>query len=114
MLDTTEFCREAGIGSAALEVWIETGWLHPIEARRGWRFSTIDLARARLILDLRGPMGVNDEGVTVVLHLVDQVHGLRRALRGVVSPGVLRNMPASQNRPAGWPPATGAMDVDQG
>ena len=95
MLDTTEFCRVAGLEATALEAWIETGWLHPIEARRGRRFSTIDLARARLILDLRGPMGVNDEGVTLVLHLVDQIHGLRRALRGVVSPGALGNMPAS-------------------
>ncbi len=52
------------------------------ETSEGWRLSNIDLARARLILDLHGPMGVNDEGIAVVLHLLDQVHGLRRALRG--------------------------------
>jgi chaperone modulatory protein CbpM len=25
-------------------------------------------------------MGVNDEGLDVILHLIDQMHGLRRAL----------------------------------
>jgi chaperone modulatory protein CbpM len=43
-------------------------------------FSDIDVARARLIQDLKSDFGVNDEGVDVVLHLMDQLHGLRRAL----------------------------------
>ncbi|MBV8443774.1 MAG: hypothetical protein JO312_25000, partial [Hyphomicrobiales bacterium] len=30
--------------------------------------------------DLRHNMGVNDEGLGVILHLIDQMHGLRRAL----------------------------------
>jgi hypothetical protein len=30
-------------------------------------------------------MGVNDEGVDVILGLLDQIHGLRRALLGVTS-----------------------------
>lgn len=85
MIDTTEFCRMAGIRPEQLEAWIEASWLSPSRARHGWRFSTIDLMRARLILDLSGPMGVNDEGVAVILHLVDQIHGLRRALRGATS-----------------------------
>ena len=41
--------------------------------------------RAQFILDLSGPMGVNDEGVDVILGLLDQIHGLRRALLGVTS-----------------------------
>ena len=40
----------------------------------------MDLARANLIRDLKDKMGVNDEGLDVVLHLVDQMHALRRAL----------------------------------
>lgn len=42
--------------------------------------SDIDAARALFIRDLQGDFGVNDEGIDLVLHLVDQVHGLRRAL----------------------------------
>ena len=37
--------------------------------------------REHLIRDLKTDFGVNDEGVDVVLHLVDQLHGLRKALR---------------------------------
>lgn len=82
MIHSTEFCRMAGVRPSQLEAWIEAGWLSPPQGRDGWRFSTIDLVRARFILDLSGPMGVNREGVAVILHLVDQIHGLRRALRG--------------------------------
>jgi chaperone modulatory protein CbpM len=40
----------------------------------------MDLARANLIRDLKDKMGVNDEGLGVILHLLDQMHALRRAL----------------------------------
>src|ERR1700723_1689975 len=83
MFDATELCRQLGIQRTALEAWIEAGWLRPVRARNDWRFSTIDLVRAQFILDLRDPMGVNDEGVAVILDLLDQIHGLRRALQAV-------------------------------
>jgi chaperone modulatory protein CbpM len=37
------------------------------------------MARARLIQDLTREFGVNNEGIDVILHLVDQLHGMRRA-----------------------------------
>jgi chaperone modulatory protein CbpM len=40
----------------------------------------MDIARACLIRDLKTDFGVNDEGIDVILHLVDQLHGLRRTL----------------------------------
>jgi chaperone modulatory protein CbpM len=43
-------------------------------------FSETDLARAQLIQNLIDDLGVNTEGVGVALHLIDQVHDLRRAL----------------------------------
>ena len=75
MLTAKEFCVSAEITHATLTAWVEAGWISPRETSGGWRLSKIDLARARLILDLNGPMGVNDEGIAVVLHLLDQVHG---------------------------------------
>lgn len=41
-------------------------------------FSEIDLARAMLIRDLTEDLGVQEEGVDVILPLADQVHGLRQ------------------------------------
>jgi chaperone modulatory protein CbpM len=45
----------------------------------------VDLARAQLIRDLRDDLGVNDEGISVILHLLDQVHGLRRSMHRLVN-----------------------------
>ena len=91
MFDVEEFCRTAGVPPTTLEVWIEEGWIRPGRSPNGHDFTMIDLARARFILDLRGAMGVNEDGVAVILHLLDQIHGLRRALGAVQNP--LGNVP---------------------
>lgn len=79
-MSTEEFLRSAGIEVRTLEVWIEQRWLLPEGSASEPAFSERDMARARLILDLGGNLGVNDEGIDVILHLVDQMHGLRDAL----------------------------------
>ncbi len=85
MSGSREFLLRARVDAASREAWIEAGWLVPERAGPERAFSELDLARARLIRDLREGMGVNDEGVAVVLDLLDQVHGLRRALQRVSS-----------------------------
>jgi chaperone modulatory protein CbpM len=76
-----EFLISSGLQVQTLEFWIEQQWLIPEETSSGVSFSDRDIARAKLIQDLKGDFGVNDEGIDVVLHLVDQLHGLRRVLR---------------------------------
>ena len=85
MLTTPEFCLRAHLGARTLSAWIEAGWLLPRRNGEGERFSDVDLARARLIRDLKQDLGVNDEGIPVILDLVDQVHGLRRTLRELLA-----------------------------
>ena len=46
--------------------------------------SEVDLARAQLICDLQDDLGVNDEGVEVILDLLDQLYGLRQAVRDML------------------------------
>jgi chaperone modulatory protein CbpM len=75
-----EFLSRAGLEVETLDIWLEQHWLIPDQTSGGLNFSEMDLARAHLIRDLKADFGVNDEGVDVVLHLVDQLHGLRRAL----------------------------------
>lgn len=75
-----EFLMHAEIEGDALEAWLESGWLSPIEADV---FSEADLARARLICDLQRGFGCNDEAVPIILHLLDQVHGLRQMIAEV-------------------------------
>lgn len=79
-MNKQEFLSSAGLRIEMLDFWIEQQWLIPEETADGAAFSDVDLARAHFIRDLKGNLGVNDEGVDVILHLVDQLHGLRRAL----------------------------------
>lgn len=75
-----EFLKSSGLRVQTLELWIEQEWLVPEETPAGDRFSDIDIARAHFIRELQADIGANDEGIGVILHLVDQLHGMRRAL----------------------------------
>jgi chaperone modulatory protein CbpM len=75
-----EFLVRAELEHETLEAWITEEWFIPSEAADETTFSDADLARTQLIRDLKDDLGVNDEGVGVIPNLVDQVHGLRRAL----------------------------------
>ena len=68
-----------------METWIAAGWLVPPQTAPEPMFSDVDLARAQLIRDLREDLGVNDEGVAVILHLLDQMHGLRGSMQGLLA-----------------------------
>jgi len=84
-----EFLSRAQLQAEVLEAWVAAGWLMPpaqTSTEAGWpQFTEIDVARVRLIRDLQGDMGVNDEGVGVILGLIDQLHGLRRTLGDLLS-----------------------------
>src|SRR5215813_14216894 len=82
MISVQEFLIRAHLEHRSLEAWIAAGWLVPPQTEPELMFSDIDLARAQLIRDLREDFGVNDEGISVILHLVDQMHGLRRTTQG--------------------------------
>jgi chaperone modulatory protein CbpM len=96
MFEGREFLLRARLNAASLEAWIEAGWLAPRQAGPEPAFSEFDLARACLIRDLRDAMGVNDEGIAVVLDLLDQMHGLRHALRRLS--GALHSVPEPLRR----------------
>ena len=80
-MEHDEFLIRARLDGNVLEGWVAAGWLTPNAEEGMQQFSEIDVARARLIQDLRRDIGVNDEGVGVILDLIDQLHGLRRTLR---------------------------------
>ena len=122
-METREFVVQSRLDAQVLEAWVEAGWLLPRQDGDKRNFSEVDLARAQLILDLE-QLGVNDEAVPVILDLVDQVHGLRRTLRDLLSaihaqPEAMRRWiiadlrTAASNRPAddsAQPPADENQD----
>ncbi|MDB5561236.1 MAG: hypothetical protein JWN11_654 [Hyphomicrobiales bacterium] len=77
-MNTMEFRMIASIDEPTLEDWVQHGWLRPNSGRD---FSEMDLARARLISDLREQLQINEDGIDVILDLLDQLHGLRRVSR---------------------------------
>ena len=82
-MKTREFLRAARIETEALGAWIDVGWLMPQHDGESG-FSDVDVARAQLICDLRR-MGVNDDAMPIILDLIDQMHGLRRTVRALLS-----------------------------
>ena len=85
MITEREFLERARLDRATLSIWIEEEWLIPSRGADELAFTEMDLARAHLIRDLKDNMGVNDPGLGVILHLLDQMHALRRALADTLS-----------------------------
>lgn len=79
-ISTREFLLRAELDEATLHIWVAEGWLVPADADDAAAYEESDLSRAQLIRDLTDDLGVNAEGVGVILHLIDQMHGLRGAL----------------------------------
>ena len=66
-----------------LRLWVAQGWIKPADtAEQG--FSDADLARAALISNLEDELGFAEEDVPVLLNLIDQIHGLRSELMGLL------------------------------
>jgi len=84
MISKQEFLVRAHLERETLEMWIREEWLIPGQSAGELTFSDADIARVQLIRDLKNDLGVNDEGVGVILSLVDQVHGLRGVLTEVL------------------------------
>ena len=81
-METTEFVNRSHLDTGIVSAWVEAEWLVPVIARNTtFQFSEADLARARLIGDLKTGFGVNDEGIAIILHLLDQLYGLRCLVR---------------------------------
>jgi chaperone modulatory protein CbpM len=95
MITEREFLERARLDRATLSIWIEEEWIVPGRTAQELAFTELDLARAGLIRDLRENMGVNDEGLGLVLHLLDQVHGLRRALADALNSARARETPSA-------------------
>ncbi len=94
IISKLDFLERAQLDRETLEVWIQEAWLIPSGTAPEVAFSEMDLARAKLIRDLKGDLGVNDEGIGVILNLLDQMHGLRRALAELLQSARERSAPA--------------------
>jgi chaperone modulatory protein CbpM len=74
----------SGLSEVELTSWVERGWVIPDSAGSGLEFHEIDVARVRLIRDLRHGMDIGEDAVPLVLSLLDQVYELRSRLKSVL------------------------------
>ena len=85
MITIAAVCRTVpGLTEAQLARWVEAEWVRPALHDGELAFSDSDVARIRLILDLLGPLEVEQRTLPVVLSLVDQLYATRWRLRRVL------------------------------
>jgi chaperone modulatory protein CbpM len=85
-----------GLEAVELRSWVERGWVQPDPEGGAWEFHDIDVARVRLILELRRELAVDEEAIPLVLSLLDQVYELRGTVRRLLAavehqPGEVRS-----------------------
>lgn len=71
-----------GVTRAEIRLCVQRGWITPTAgggAQAG--FLQVDVARLRLIRELRQDLEVDDETVPVILSLIDQLHTTRAELK---------------------------------
>ena len=73
----------------ALQRWIDLGWVlpehDPEQSSDALRFDDFDVARVRLICDLHYELRIEEDSLSVVLSLLDQLYAARRSLRALVA-----------------------------
>ena len=72
--------RFVGLDRRELTRWVENRWVLPERREKTWIFHQIDVARVELILEVRQEFAIDDEALSLILGLLDQVYDLRRQL----------------------------------
>ncbi len=72
-----EICIQLSLPRETIVAFVEREWIDPVDYDSG-KFDEEDQMRIRFILELKNDFSVNDEGVGIILHLLDQLHTLRR------------------------------------
>jgi chaperone modulatory protein CbpM len=75
--------RISGLRRPDLDRWILHRFVRPDSEAGNYVFREIDIARIRLIQELRDDMDVNEAALPVVLSLLDQLYDVRRRLHAL-------------------------------
>ena len=66
-----------------LRTWVRRGWIRPEADAERWIYSEADVARICLFCELREDLSIDEEALSLIVPLIDQIHGLRRELRNL-------------------------------
>ena len=79
--ETEVVARVHGLTVARLRAFVAAECVVPAEQDGRLAYREADLARLQLLAELAEDFDLDPEAAAVVVSLVDQIHGLRRALR---------------------------------
>jgi chaperone modulatory protein CbpM len=79
--ETEVVARVRGLTVTRLRAFVAADCVAPVEREGRLAFGEADLARVRLLEDLVEDFELDPEAAAMVVSLIDQIHGLRRALR---------------------------------
>jgi chaperone modulatory protein CbpM len=74
----------SGLTRARLVAYVEAEIVQPVQGAQGPVYRPIDVARLQLLAELTEHFDLSEDGLAVVMRLVDQVHALRSDLRCLV------------------------------
>lgn len=94
--ERTVVARIERLSLRELRLWVREGWVRPAQGERGPVFDEIDIARLRLLCDLRKDLALPSDVMPTVLALIDQLHRTRRDLRRLTE--ALDEQPAEVRR----------------
>jgi chaperone modulatory protein CbpM len=81
---TAVFREVPGLTEAELSHWLEADFVRPARQQGEVVFSEADVARIRLIQDLRAMLEVDEATLPLVLSLLDQLYETRWRLRQIL------------------------------
>jgi chaperone modulatory protein CbpM len=110
MMTLDAVIRLIGLQEAELRRWIAEEWVRPEPASGGYVFRDVDIARVRLIVELRHDLAIDEDALPVVLRLLDQVYGLRRRLRSISE--AVEALPPELREPLRARLGLGSLDED--
>ena len=94
MIGEQELINAIGpLDADALQRWIDLGWVLPEhvsepapgQGQQILRFDDFDVARVRLICELHYELRIEEDSLSVVLSLLDQLYAARRSLRTLLA-----------------------------
>ena len=83
MITVEALCVQVRVRREDVERWIGETWVRPDGSPDRYLFDEIDVARGRLIMELRDHLRLDEEALPVVLSLLDQLYEERRRLRRI-------------------------------
>jgi len=79
--EQTVVSRVDRVSIKELRIWVRAGWVRPAHGETGPLFDEIDIARVRLLCELKKDMRLSKKALAVILPLLDRLHQTRRELR---------------------------------